>query len=94
MQYDIPKLRDAFVAQLRAALTPEQFAEMKRRNASPDYSGGACASHDFIDSADCMVRAFVACGYPEPGMAEIDLSAWNAWDAAWNAAHVHKLISD
>lgn len=55
----VSKLADAFVADLRANVSPADFAEIRRRNATPAYDR-ACASHDFIDANECMDAAFRA----------------------------------
>jgi hypothetical protein len=48
-------LGDRFAATLRGWLTPEEFAEMKRRNETdPAYANLSCASHDFCDANMAM----------------------------------------
>lgn len=67
--------------------TPEEFAEIKRRNATPEYSG-CCASHDFMDANEAMGRAFKQAFGRGPldgveHMSDEDIALWNA---AWNQA--------
>lgn len=49
-------LADAFGQLIRAELAPH-LAEIRRRNALPEYAA-ACASHDFCDSNMLMVQAW------------------------------------
>lgn len=81
---------EAFAANLRRDLTPDQFAEMRRRNAGPGYGpeSGVCASHEFCDANMPMAEAFEAVmGRPvtlddTPGQQE-DFALWGAaWDYA------------
>lgn len=78
------QIGDTFVALLRQELTPEQFREMRRRNATPEYAGtNCCASHDFCDANMVMLAAFQQHGL-EP-LAEADDMA-SLWNAAWTSA--------
>ena len=73
----------AFVADLREALTAEQFEEIRRRNATPAYAR-ACASHDFIDANESMAAAFeTVMGYGPSACSDADTALWNA---AWEIA--------
>lgn len=65
-----------------------EFAEIKRRNATPKYVS-ACASHDFIDANMAMEQAFRQAFGRSPlpddadEMSDDDLEMWNA---AWAVA--------
>lgn len=48
----------AFADALRADLAPYQWEAMRARNASPEYGGGVCASHDFCDANMTMQEAW------------------------------------
>lgn len=85
-------LANAFVAVLRTWLTPEQMAQVKRRNALRD-SDFVCHSHDFCDANMAMHEAFKQVvgrdptdyleKNPEGSMDELDVAIWNAaWDYA------------
>lgn len=77
------KLAKAFEAKLRAGLTDEQYAEMLRRNQTPEYAT-CCASHDFCDANMVMFDAWVECFGSEPELeSDRDTAIWNqAWDLA------------
>ena len=70
-------------------LTDDQFDEMRRRNVSPEYADGACASHDFCDANMAMLEAFKRVVGRAPDLAE-DADV-NLWDNAWNEAHAQFL---
>lgn len=77
----------AFAEKLASWLTPEQFAEIRRRNASPEYKGtGACASHDFCDANEAMLQALEGLandGTDSPRDGELDIALFNeAWRIA------------
>jgi hypothetical protein len=86
---DDAALARSFVAGLRTALSPQQFEDMRARNASPDFSWPVCASHDFVDANEVMAYAFrIIMGrdiLPEgqESMADADMELWNA---AWAIA--------
>lgn len=64
-----------FDAVLREWLTPAEYAEVLRRNGTPEYSD-CCASHDFCDANMAMLDALGA------GLAADDAmwcAAWNVW---------------
>jgi hypothetical protein len=91
----IQELADKFVRNLRESLTPEQFAEMCQKNSTPEYQGGVCASHDYVDANMVMLDAFedvvgrrmVMDGGDSP-IEQADRALWNA---AWEYAHATKL---
>src|SRR5262249_10322342 len=79
-----------FVALLRDELKPNEWREMLRRNATPEYDKtSCCASHDFCDANLVMADAFeehvgraVHVADDDP-FAEHDTDLWNA---AWESA--------
>lgn len=51
-------LANEFVIVIREWLTPEQLAEIDKRNATDDYKEtGCCATHDFCDANQAMIDA-------------------------------------
>lgn len=62
---------------------PEEFAEIKRRNATPQYEK-SCATHDFFDANEAMSDAFKRVMKREiDANDEADCALWNsAWDLA------------
>lgn len=94
---NVERLATAFAAIIREWTTPGELAEIRRRNASPEYAGeGPCATHDFMDANDAMSEAYQralgrACRLPcdaDEGQCseeevEADMSLWNA---AWSHA--------
>lgn len=84
---------DAFAAEMRDALNPSQWAEMRRLNATPDYQGGCCASHNYCDANVVMDAAMRSTLGWEPlseeGEDELIMSdlAIDIWNAAWDIAH-------
>lgn len=77
-------IADVFAAMLRLDLSPEQFAEMKRLNQTPQYAAGSCASHNYCDANDVMAAAFKqVVGRPSDPSSDADAALWNAaWDLA------------
>jgi hypothetical protein len=79
-----------FAEVLRAWLSPEEYAEMQRLNATPQYGWPICASHNFCDANMAMMEAFESVtgrmAIPDDGeMAESDCKLWgDAWDYARN----------
>jgi hypothetical protein len=76
------QLADRFAAVLKEWLTPQEFAEMKRRNETdPTYADSACASHDFCDAnmaMDVAWREIIG------GSIDADKEEQAAlWNAAW-----------
>ena len=86
-QGKIAALAAAFTNVVWEWTTPTELAEIKRRNATPEYAG-CCATHDFFDANMAMEQAFRQTfgrsPVPAEGeMAEADIAAWNAaWDIA------------
>jgi len=77
-------IADRFAEVLRAWLTPQEFAEMKRLNETPEYQSGICASHNYCDANMAMCEAFESVmEYPPDGSNEAHAAIWNAaWDLA------------
>lgn len=55
------RIAGAFADILRLSMTPEQFAEMQRRNRA-NADAGTCASHEFCDANEAMDEAFERVG--------------------------------
>ncbi len=67
---------EAFVRKLREWLTPEEFAEMRRRQ--PTAPPNVCASHDFCDANMAMNEVMEAHGHNHD-----EALLWGkAWDHA------------
>lgn len=81
----IEHLAHRFTERLRAELTDEQWAEMRRKNASGNYKL-CCASHDYVDANMVMAAAFTEVYGRGPGFlgkGDTDIRDWND---AWNLA--------
>ena len=90
-------LAEAFRDCLVSELPADKIAEIKRRNATPQYSGPVCASHDFIDANEVMAEAFekVVGHFPlmpsdfddddAEGQSKVEEQA-ALWSAAWDHA--------
>lgn len=80
---DAKAISEKFVEFLRRDLTDAEWAEMKAKNATPDY-WGCCASHDYVDSNMTMDEAFIATMGREMVLdADEDVDLINAaWDIA------------
>lgn len=85
----VPKLAGAFYATLTEWLTADELAEVRRRNATPEYAG-VCASHDFCDANEAMEEAFRKVLGPVPARNE---DATPLWNAAWTLARARFLTS-
>lgn len=81
-------LAKAFDAELRAGIGAESYAEVIRRNRTPEYDG-ACASHDFCDANEIMDTAFVSVmgrsTIPDDEDAFISEEDTDLWNRTWNA---------
>ena len=74
----VTAIAEAFAEVMRQWLTPDEFAEMKRRNVH--YDSLVCASHDFCDANMAMAEAF-------QGVTSREIDGENAADAAlWSDA--------
>jgi hypothetical protein len=82
-------IAERFASYLQAEIG-DNFDEVCRRNATADYQGGCCASHDFCDANMVMAAAFekaVGREFDFDNPADTDL-----WNAAWDRARACKLI--
>lgn len=85
------ELATAFIEALRAELGADKWAEMRRLNATPDFSGDfCCASHNFCDANMVMHYACEQIGIKtvlecDDGTPEHD-AACAIWNAAWSLA--------
>lgn len=81
------RVASAFVRIIRSWVYPEEFEEIRRRNAT--YSPGVCATQDFVDANMAMAEAFKEVLGRDPeiydGYAnqQHDIAIWNA---AWEIA--------
>jgi hypothetical protein len=76
---NVERVAERFVALLREQMTPAQFAEVVRRNAS-ESDPHVCHSHDFTDANMAMadaIDAVVGVGFDDNG---------ELWHAAWAVA--------
>lgn len=95
------QIGERFAEMLADDFTPDQFAEMRRRNGERGADDNSCASHDFCDANMTMLEAFEEVMKRAPGfldgtdekgnhsaLGESDCALWNAaWDYA-KAAHL------
>lgn len=80
----------AFVANLKAALTEQQFAEMQNLNAVAD--AGICHSHDYCDANEVMADAFFCVmGRELDTQSDEDRALWSD---SWDYAKTHGLGQD
>lgn len=69
-------LSSEFSRILREWLSPDELAEINRRNSTPEYSG-CCASHDFCDPNQAMVEALEVFGLDfHPRLCDLVNEAW------------------
>lgn len=82
---------EQFAADCRELFTDAQFAEIRHRNAQPEYSGDICATHDFADANEIMAPAFAKVVGHEPRLDEHEHGdeAVDADCALWGAAWTH-----
>lgn len=90
MSAQIEAIGALFVEQLRADLTPEQFAEMQNLNSTAD--DGVCHSHDYCDANMTMADAFEQVVGREIDTQDDDDRA--LWSSAWRYALTHGLGQD
>lgn len=92
-----------FMEILKSWLTADEWTEMRAKNATAEYQGGVCASHDYCDANMAMHEAFVKCGLVPP--CEIDTTASEAaerladdvldtWNKAWDWARANGLEAE
>lgn len=86
------QLADSFASVLRSWLTPDEFAEMQMENASPDYAGNMCASHNYCDANMAMFEAFTEVVGHEPNID--DTQDMNLWADAWTVAKTTYLTAN
>lgn len=77
-------IADRFAEVLRSWLTPDEFAEMKRLNETPEYADGCCASHNYCDANMAMDEAWHAIkGSAINADDETQAALWNqSWELA------------
>jgi hypothetical protein len=73
-----------FAGVLIGWLTEAEMAEVRRRNATPESAGNACASHDYCDANMAMDPAFtLVTHHPAGAFQWIDNRLWSeAWGIA------------
>ncbi len=79
---------NAFVDLVHEATAEEEFAEIKRLNATPEYAD-CCATHNFFDANMLMADAFERVMGREIELGEETESSRDdhaLWNAAWNQA--------
>ncbi len=81
----IATLSDQFILVLSEWLTPDEIAEVNRRNDADGYAADlTCHTHDFCDANMAMDAAFrTVVGHEVDGDNENDCRLWNeAWSLA------------
>lgn len=80
-----------FAECIRAQVGPANFAEVLRRNATPDYyRTECCASHDFCDANVVMLDAYCRLANVREDDVDLDGTA-DLFSAAWGIAAVKHL---
>jgi len=88
-------IAERFAIELQAELSEKQFAEIKRRNATEQYSHGSCASHDFCDANVVMENAWNRIAHSDLGKVDPESETHQRiWNLAWDTARKRKLIED
>lgn len=80
-EIDFKQLALKFSELLQEELTPEEFDEVNKRNATPEYSQ-CCASHDFRDANMIMLEALESLG----GTFDETMADPTVWNMAWDLA--------
>lgn len=80
---DAKKIAINFSKVLRRWLTPQELAEVVKRNAAQTDTG-ICHSHDFCGANMAMLEAFEENGLPVPEDPNED--HFKLWNAAWDIA--------
>lgn len=85
MAIDVQAIAADFALSLKKRIGAKKFEEMRRKNATPDYGGGVCASHDYCDANVVMEASFRRVVGREPDTSDdADIKVWNtAWDVAF-----------
>ncbi|MDE2101423.1 MAG: hypothetical protein KGL39_29520 [Patescibacteria group bacterium] len=80
------EVANEFVCELKAALTPDQFAKMRADNAT-ETSHLVCHSHDYLDANEIMAEAMLT---TSGGVATLiddsDETFCTVWNRAWEIA--------
>jgi hypothetical protein len=86
------QLARVFSILLRYEIGEENLNTVNERNATEPYQHGACATHDYCDSNQFMIDAFVAIFGREPAYADEpgNEQDTNITNAAWNEARKNK----
>lgn len=92
-------LAAAFVAECESTFTRSQMMVIRKRNASPEYAGDVCATHDFADANMIMLGAWESTfGAPPRFLSDPESDAGQTdmrlWGAAWTLAKDGALSSD
>lgn len=77
------KLALEFTRILNDWLTPEEIAEINRRDATPEYKD-CCATHDFCDPNEAILQAYKTVYGVEPSA--INQKQLNTMSNAWKEA--------
>jgi len=76
------ELSQAFSRNMRESLTADELVKVNERNATPEYAG-ACASHDFCDANELMLKALADVGRI------FDQSQTDLMNAAWDLSRAN-----
>lgn len=92
------QLADEFARCCNLWFSPTELAEIRRRNATPDYAGAVCATHDFCDANMIMLEAFEAVvGRPmhmDGGESPEEQADHHLWNEAWAIAKTKYLTEN
>lgn len=82
----IEQLSQEFTKVITNWLTPDQVAEVNKRNATPAYEG-MCGTHDFCDANQAMIDAWnIVC----PGQDLFSEENWLIAGHAWNLSKTNQ----
>lgn len=80
---------------LREWIEPHDMKEVIRRNKTPDYASGSCASHDLCDANQAMLNALETVGLEWHGADDpLDPLIAAAWSIARRAEFNPELITE
>lgn len=78
------QLANAFSKNLQDCLSTDELNDIRAKNETPEYSGGVCATHDYLDANELMSEAFTGItGRQMDPLNAVDVELWSkAWQAA------------
>jgi len=84
------RLAAEFSTILHEWLNKDQVEDINRKNASPEYKDGCCATHDYCDPNEAMIQAFEKVIGRKINMQQ--QSDINLINIAWNVARAQEFV--